>query len=199
MSRSRVIGYTILAVALLVVGAQAVFASADSAPTRALAITPTAATQGQDWNIDGTIQAMNGEFWNIQGFAVRVDSTTPISGDLPAIGSYVQASGTVQADGTWLVKDLRVGHGSAAPTSTATSTAMPTDTPAPAAADVAATDESTPTATPTDTPAEPAYVVPTAPAHISIPISVSVSVPASQTSLTNHRDDHHDHHDQRQK
>lgn len=155
MSRSRVIFYVFLGLGLLIVGSQAVFASTDGPHSSVVLATATAtptatAHPNQGWNIAGTIQAMNGEFWNVQGFAIRVTSDTRITGDLPTIGDYVQASGVVQSDGTWLATDLHVGHDSptATPTSqptststnTATLTATATATPSPSA---------TPTATPT--------------------------------------------------
>lgn len=125
MSRSRVIFYAVLGLGLLIVGSQAVFASTESTGTTATIATATATVPpDRSWNIAGTIQAMNGEFWNVQGFAIRVTADTRITGDLPTIGSYVRAAGVVQADGTWLTTDLQVGRDSA----TATPTSAPTDT-----------------------------------------------------------------------
>src|SRR5258708_1643167 len=40
-----------------------------------------------DWEISGTIEAMNGQFWNIQGFSIRVNDTTAVTGGIPTVGS----------------------------------------------------------------------------------------------------------------
>ncbi len=144
MSRSRLIFYGILGLGLLIVGSQAVFASSSNASLATTAAAPTTSPD-RNWSISGTIQAMNGEFWNIQGFAIRVTSVTHISGDLPTIGSFVRAQGTVQPDGTWLATDVHIGSDSlsATPTSVPTSTSTPTPTP---------TAQPTATATPTEVP-----------------------------------------------
>lgn len=164
MKRPRIAFYAILAVAGLIVGAQVVFASTDSAVKAApsapiLTATPTVEAN-RAWNIAGTIQAMNGEFWNVQGFAVRVDSTTRIIGDLPSIGSYVEAKGTVQSDGTWLATELHVGHANAVPAETATGTPVPEHSLPTAIQTATVTSTATPTATSTTTVTVAPEVVP---------------------------------------
>lgn len=169
MSRSRAIFYAFLGLGILVVGSQAVFASTDGTHASDVASTATAtptatAHPDQDWNIAGTIKAMNGEFWNVQGFAIRVTSDTRVTGDLPTIGGYVQASGVVQSDGTWLATDLQVGHDSP----TATPTSQPTSTST-ATLTATATAPPNPSATPTATPT---IIIETAP-HESASSSVT--------------------------
>lgn len=130
MSRSRLVFYVILGIVGLLLAVQAALAASDarSAAGQVLTVTPTA-DPGDGWHIAGTVQAMNGQFWSVQGFVIRVDPTTRIRGDLPTIGSYVEATGTVSSDGTWIATEIRVGH--AQLPATTTSTVMPTSTPAP--------------------------------------------------------------------
>ena len=194
MSRSRVTFFAILGLGLLVIGSQAVFASSESTHAPIVAATATVHPD-QDWNIAGTIQAMNGEFWNVQGFAIRVTSDTRIIGDLPTIGEYVQASGVVQSDGTWLATDLHIGHDSPTATPTSqpsnTSTATPTNT---------ATVTATPSATATPT-ASLHVILETATPHVRL----SPAPPVVQDNDDSRTSDHHvpvghphqDHHGQK--
>ncbi|MGH2460188.1 MAG: DUF5666 domain-containing protein [Chloroflexota bacterium] len=167
MSRSRVIFYAVLGLGLLIVGSQAVFAATESAGATANAIVATATLPpDRSWNIAGTIQAMNGEFWNVQGFAILVTDDTQITGDLPTVGSYVRAGGVVQSDGTWLTTNLHVGQASG----TATPTAAPTDTSTPLPT---ATAIPSATATPTTTPIVNLPVVfHPSPALVHVPVVV---------------------------
>jgi hypothetical protein len=104
-----------------------------------LAASPHAASTS-DWSIGGTLQQINGEFWTVQGFVFRVTSSTQIDGDLPSIGTEVQAEGTVEADGTWLATHIQIQPlttstpaptEAAAPTPLATATPLPTAPPTP--------------------------------------------------------------------
>lgn len=101
-------------------------ASANPAP-----LAPRAAADNQGpWHIQGPISAMNGEFWDVGGFVIRVASSTRVTGGVPAIGTPIGASGIVQPDGTWLATDVEVvGSGDA----TATATPSPSATVVPLA------------------------------------------------------------------
>jgi hypothetical protein len=131
------------AIAVLGIGARgAVAAPAPVTPPQATVIT---GSQHADWEISGTLQSMNGQFWNVQGFAIRVVDTTTVSGGIPTIGENVSASGVVLPDGTWVAKRVTVG-----PTATASATGTPTPTTTPLAT-VTSTPVMTSTATATNT------------------------------------------------
>jgi hypothetical protein len=162
MARSRILFYVILAVAGLIVGGHAVLASADP-PPGSTPIPTSTVTAERGWHVTGVIQSMNGEFWNIQGSAVRVTTTTHIVGDLPVVGSYVEAQGIVKPDGTRLVTELRVGRtpSKAAAMSPVTAASTPStvadrETPVPSP---------TPTVTPTVTPTQSLLSTATQPVH----------------------------------
>src|SRR5579884_287224 len=130
----------------------------DSTPTSTP--TPTVvARAAAPWSIEGTIQAMNGQFWTVQGFVIRVTEDTRIDSTAPlTIGSQIHASGVVQPDGTWLTTHVWTDrdHQPAPPAST--------QTPTPTATGVApATQTAAPTATPTftTTPTPTVTVTPT--------------------------------------
>ncbi len=90
----------------------------------------------------GTLQALEGDRWLVDGEAVAIDQTTLVDG-LPAVGATVQIEGFRQEDGTILATVVRLfpprGNG---PREEATPTPTPTPAPGPAPAD-----------TPTPTPA----------------------------------------------
>lgn len=120
--------------------------------------TPTATVRADaPWSLDGTIQAMNGQFWTVERFVIRVTEDTRIDSSTPlAIGDQIHASGTVQPDGTWLATHIWTGRGghpsppTSSPTSTGTATPTPMVTPtATATSTASATPTTTPTATPT--------------------------------------------------
>ena len=134
-----------------VVGAKAALGMGSS-DTAAAVATPLATLPASTpdstspWDISGTIQQMNGEFWEIQGFAIRVTSTTEVTGDVPSNGVFVRAQGTVDSDGIWQAGRVWVGS---ATTPVATN---PTDTTLPAAAMASATATPTPSASATVSP-----------------------------------------------
>lgn len=165
MRRRQLVALGSIGVLVLLVGVSTAMASPGSSvresPAGATA-TPTAtARPASDWHIDGAIQAMNGEFWTVQGFVFRVTNSTRIDSSTPlVIGAQIHASGVVQSDGTWLATHVwtdRSGQ-SATPTatvpatSTATATAISTATATATSTSTAApTDTATPTSTPTVT------------------------------------------------
>jgi hypothetical protein len=112
-----------------------------------------------DWSISGQIQEMNGNFWVIQGFSIRVNDDTRVSGVIPTIGAFAAAEGIVQADATWLATRIRVSDRddfTPTPVDTATVTATSsetvTSTPTPTSTTtVVGTVSQTPTPTPTPT------------------------------------------------
>lgn len=162
MRRTRVIFLGSIAVAL-VVGISTAMASpgpgllSDSTPTSTA--TPTATARADaPWTIEGTIQAMNGQFWTVQGFVIRVTADTQIDSSSPlAIGDRIHASGIVQPDGTWLATHVWTDNGrqptppastqTPTPASTGTATVTQTSTPT-----VTSTITATPTVTITVTP-----------------------------------------------
>lgn len=109
--------------------------------------TATSTPVGQ-WNVAGQIEQMNGEYWNVQGFVFRVTASTSVQGDVPSVGVYASATGTVLPDGSWLATAVVVGHG-------APSTTTPTETPT-----------STPTVSPTPT---------VAPSHTPLPMPTATA------------------------
>lgn len=145
----RVIAAVMFIVA--VVGAKAAL-GVGSSETAAAVATPLAAlpTSTPDstspWDISGTIQQMNGEFWEIQGFAIRVSNATEVTGDVPSNGVFVRAQGTVDSDGIWQAGRIWVGS---ATTPVATN---PTDTTLPTTPTASATATPSPTATATPKP-----------------------------------------------
>ena len=185
--RYRVVAAVIFFVAVL--GAK-VALGVGSSETAAAVATPLATlpTSTPDstspWDISGTIQQMNGEFWEIQGFAIRVTSSTEVTGDVPSNGVFVRAQGTVDSDGIWQAGRVWVGS---ATTPVATS---PTDTTLPATPTASATATPSPTATATPKPlatstprnGKPASLPPTATAtsvaQKSPPLAPAPSSPA---------------------
>jgi len=160
------------AIAAKVLTATTGITSAADAPGLASAAalfgTPTASPA--PWNIAGTIQQMNGQFWEIQGFAVRVTPSTRVTGDVPSVGVYARAVGTVDSAGTWTATQVWVGQAATEPTSTP----VPTEQTFPATA--TPTDPAVPTvaSSPTDTPSPAATVTPLPTATIrQLQISIS--------------------------
>lgn len=134
MKRLHVLAIGAFAIYVTGATALATHSAAQIAPETTSASTP-AATPG-DWSIAGTIEQMNGEFWDVQGFVFRVTDATGVTGDVPAVGGDASATGTVLPDGTWQATAITVGQSAsssptptASPTDTATSipTAVPTD------------------------------------------------------------------------
>ncbi len=115
--------------------------------------TPTATGRADaPWSLDGAIQAMNGQFWTVQGFVIRVTVDTRIDSATPlAIGDQIHASGIVQSDGTWLATHIWTGRVEqpSSPTSSPTATPTPLGTSTPTATSTAS---ATPTTTPTVSP-----------------------------------------------
>jgi len=110
-----------------------------------------------DWSISGQIQEMNGNFWVIQGFSIRVNDDTRVSGVIPTIGAFAAAEGIVQTDATWLATRIRVSDRDDftptpvdSATATATSSETVTSTPTPTTT-VVGTFSQTPTLTTTPT------------------------------------------------
>ncbi|HLH73479.1 MAG TPA: DUF5666 domain-containing protein [Chloroflexota bacterium] len=152
MLRVRMLVWSLLVVAGLIIGIHKV--SASPGAITSASITPTPIVQidnaTKTWHVAGTIQVMNGEFWDVQGFVIQVTDMTKITGDLPSIGTFVDATGTVQADGTWLATSVVVGKSAPTATVTATTTATPLET-ATATPTRVPNFESVTTATPTPT------------------------------------------------
>lgn len=154
--------------------------------------TPAAATMSQmdkNWNLSGTIQEMNGEFWDIQGFVVQVTTSTHISGVVPSVGSYVHATGVVQPDGTWLATVIHIGNQpessedispTATVTGTVTVTATSTATTTPVATETEEPTEAA-TATGTATPPPSSTVTPSASATPIPPTATTVPPTATET------------------
>ncbi len=135
---SIVVALTIVAIAL--VARVAVFGHGTRTEAAVALIEPAAAS---DWNISGQIQQMNGQFWLIQGFSVRVTDATSVTGALPTVGTFARAQGTVGSDGTWQATSIQVGDAAEmSPTATVTPSSL---SDASATATPEATD--TPTAT----------------------------------------------------
>ena len=151
---SIVVALTIVAIAL--VARVAVFGHGNRTEAAVASIEPAAAS---DWNISGQIQQMNGQFWMIQGFSVRVTDATRVTGALPTVGTFARAQGTVGSDGTWQATSIQVGDAAEmSPTATVTpsslsdasATATPEATDTPTATIVPSTQA--PTATSTTSP-----------------------------------------------
>jgi hypothetical protein len=104
-----------------------------------------------DWNISGTLQALNGQFWDVQGFTFRVNANTKVSGDTPSIGDFVSAEGVVLPDGSWLATAVRLRRANT-PTATSTSTPVSSTTNTPTQTPTNSPTNQTPTNTPTNTP-----------------------------------------------
>jgi hypothetical protein len=158
--------YVAIAVVCLVLGARGALAA--PAPLTESAMELFSSAPQADWNISGTLQAMNGQFWNVQGFSFRVDASTVVTGGVPTIGSHVSAEGIVLPDGTWLARRVRVGDEGTAtntPTSTSTGTASPTNTPTTAST---ATATNSPTATPTNAPTNTPTATPSSTAQSTL-------------------------------
>src|SRR5579859_6241700 len=98
----------ILLVGGLVVGATVARAAPviDRASAGSASAEP-AATTSSNLTISVTLQQLSGDFWTVQGFVFRVTSATTINGDVPTIGTFVSAQGTVQSDGTWLATSIQ--------------------------------------------------------------------------------------------
>jgi Domain of unknown function (DUF5666) len=165
----------LLVAAALIVGVRSVSASpsliSTGAPAPDSQPSPTATSSA--WNIAGTIQQMNGEFWTLQGFVFRVTAATRIDGDVPSIGTFAAAQGTVGADGTWLATVIKVGS-AATPTTTPppTATALPTATPPPSPL-------------PSPSPTSTATAVPRPPAVVIAPVSTSANQESSENDDRN--------------
>jgi hypothetical protein len=128
-------------------------ATHSSALAQVTAVAATPATPTSDWDITGQIQEMNGQFWDIQGFVVKVTASTSVVGVVPSVGEYASATGTVAPDGTWLASAIQVGDTLASiptATTTPTNTAVPTATPT-----ATSTSTAQPTATPSAVPPTP--------------------------------------------
>jgi hypothetical protein len=135
----------VLTVATVGLGARAALAAPAASPQSAESQSSSAASS--DWSISGTLQAINGQNWDVQGFAIRVDSATTVTGGVPIVGSFVSATGRVLPGGTWLATTVQIGVSSsptATSTPTATATPVPTSTPTPTEVE----DEATPILTP---------------------------------------------------
>src|SRR5258708_13947847 len=96
---------TLLLVALVVVllGIHFGVGALGGAPAHAqpsLALPSAEQSTSSDWNISGDIQQMNGQFWMVQGFLVKVTDATHASGDVPSIGVSASATGIVLGAGT---------------------------------------------------------------------------------------------------
>jgi hypothetical protein len=115
------------------------------------ASTPTTTpAPNEPWKLDGTIQAMNGQFWTVQGFVIRVTDATRIDSSVPlVIGMQIHAAGTIASDATWLATHIWTDHDDKTATTTATATPTSTLTATPVST---ATSTPTPTATPTNSP-----------------------------------------------
>lgn len=147
--RYRVVAAVIFFVAI--VGAK-VALGVGSSETAAAVATPLATLptstpdSASPWDISGRIQQMNGEFWEIQGFAIRVSNATEVTGDVPSNGVFVRAQGTVDSEGIWQAGRVWVGS---ATTPVATN---PTETTVPTGPTAAATLTPTPSPTVSATP-----------------------------------------------
>ena len=151
---------SLLAIALLV-GVTTAMASpgpalfTESEPTSTSAPTTTP-VPNEPWQLDGTIQAMNGQFWTVQGFVIRVTDATRIDSSVPlVIGTQIHAVGTIASDATWLATHIWTDRDATTSTPTATTTPMNTPTATPidtTTSTSTATATATPTAIPTSTP-----------------------------------------------
>ncbi len=133
---------TVLAIVVLIGGAR--LANVGPAAARDPASLSSVVDPAPDWDIAGTIQQINGEFWTIEGFVVRVTVETQVVGDVPTIGTFARAQGIVVADGTWLATSIQVG-----------SATTPTPGPVPTATPIPGPHAETPTATPSPAPTPP--------------------------------------------
>jgi hypothetical protein len=153
MGRRTIAVLGVVAGAALVIGAATAAASPDRVPTPTAAAptsTPTALSDSQ-WHIGGVIQAINGQFWTVAGFVVRVNSQTRIESSEPlSTGVAIQVWGIVEPDGTWQATLIRLDSPD---TPTPTSTPTPSATPTPTNT-ATATPTVTVTPRPTDTPGE---------------------------------------------
>jgi hypothetical protein len=156
-----------LAILLYVAGAT-ILAAVSPARGVGPSVLSASATPGDGWNVAGTIEQMNGEFWNVQGFVFRVTAATKVRGDVPSVGTYASATGIVLPDGSWQATAVTVGQAPATPAGSATPSV--TDTP------IAPTPTSTPVPT-TLPPASPTVTVPSSP-----PTPAPVARPGSPPS-----------------
>jgi len=150
--RYRIVAALIFLVAL--VGAKAALGTAspdtDAAIATSLTAQPTSTPPSTaPWDISGTIRQMNGDFWEIQGYAIRVTGSTQVTGDVPSNGVFIRAQGTVDSDGTWQATRIWVGVATTPTASTTQESASPLAPPTPT---VTATARSTPSPTSTATP-----------------------------------------------
>lgn len=144
----KIVPLSVAAFVALALGISAVASALGSSPTAessaARAIPYVTTTDREPWEIVGSIQQMNGEFWTVEGFVFRVTSATRAEGEVPSIGTIVRAKGIVQPDGTWLATEILIGNAATTPDAP-----MPTPTQPPTAT---AEPTSTATPNPTDTP-----------------------------------------------
>jgi len=159
MFKTRIL--LVLAALGLIVGVRAELGARSGVPAHAqpaLALASPRPTGSSDWDIAGEIQEVNGEFWTLQGFVIKLTDATRVDGDVPSIGTVAQARGIVLEDGTWLATEIHVGSATTpTPVLLATATAVPptaTDSPVP------------PTVIP-PSPTPTAAQVPTAPVSVS--------------------------------
>ena len=157
------------------------------------AVAPLDSAPSSDWNISGRIQEMNGNFWVIQGFSIRVNDDTRVSGIIPTVGAFAAAEGIVQPDATWLATRIRVSDQEITSTPVNSPTATPTEhgtvpntaTPT-ATATATGTIPNTPTPTMTPTPTA------TEPTRTATPTRVATATEVSESEDENDDDDRDD-------
>jgi hypothetical protein len=152
------------------------------------AVTSLESAPASDWNISGSIQQMNGQFWSIQGFSIMVNNDTRVTGGVPTIGAFADAEGIVEPGGGWLATRITV-HGnddqtptpvvSTTPTATVTPAGTTPDSPT-ATSTVVGTVSETPTATATATTVPAATQTATSTAAATQTATSTVTATATQ-------------------
>jgi len=66
---------------------------------------------GDEVEFKGTVEAINGDLWTINGVTFKVDAATMFRGT-PAVGSFVEVTGDLQPDGSMLARAIKIEDGS---------------------------------------------------------------------------------------
>ncbi len=98
-------------------------------PTPGESLTPTpeaspSPVHGHEFDLKGIVSAINGSVWSINGQDVLTDSNTIFKGS-PTVGDFVEAEGSLQADGSWLARQISKEDHSEGPLGTPNPSATP--------------------------------------------------------------------------
>ncbi len=68
---------------------------------------PSSPSQGDEVEFKGTVEAISGDLWTIGGVTFKVSAATMFRGT-PAVGSFVEVTGDLQSDGSWLARAIKI-------------------------------------------------------------------------------------------